>query len=155
MRARVTRIIGVTNYYVPYMKALKAFAYADFKFTDALDTIRNWGFYVRDREFEVRQIKKEEEKILEEADRGEGALVTRGEEVATRVIDRNLTKFIRHKPGMVTTFCTYEVTLSDGHPDTVVAYPITDWDGDTSGKMLLNHMLGICSIVLLCIHHVC
>ena len=77
------------------------------------------------------------EKILEEADRGEGALVTRGEEVATRVIDRNLTDVIRHKPGMVTTFGTYEVMLSDGHPDTVLAYPIIDWDGDTSGKMLL------------------
>jgi len=77
------------------------------------------------------------EKILEEADRGEGALVTRGEEVATRVIDKNLTDVIRHKPGMVTTFGTYEVMLSDGHPDTLLAYPIMDWDGDTSGKMLL------------------
>lgn len=76
-------------------------------------------------------------KILEEADRGEGALVTRGEEVATRVIDRNLTDVIRHKPGMVSTFGTYEVMLSDGHPDTLLAYPIMDWDGDTSGKMLL------------------
>ena len=76
-------------------------------------------------------------KILEEADRGEGALVTRGEEVATRVIDKNLTDVIRHKPGMVSTFGTYEVMLSDGHPDTVLAYPIMDWDGDTSGKMLL------------------
>ena len=58
MRAIVTRISGVSNYHVPYMKALEAFAYADFKFTDALDTIRNWGFYVRDREFEVRKKKR-------------------------------------------------------------------------------------------------
>ena len=40
-------------------------------------------------------------------------------------------------PGMVNTFSTYEVMLSDGHPDTLLAYPIMDWDGDTSGKMLL------------------
>ena len=75
-------------------------------------------------------------KILEEADRGEGAMFTRGDEVATRVMDRNLTDVIRHKPGRVSTFGTYEVVLSTGRSSIGVAYPVMDWDGDTSNKML-------------------
>ena len=79
-------------------------------------------------------------KILEDADRGEGATVTRGDEVATRVVDKNLTDVIRHKAGMVATFGTYEVMLSNGYSEIGVAYPVMDWDGDTSGKMLFaNH----------------
>ena len=75
-------------------------------------------------------------KVLEDADRGEGATVTRGEEIATRVMDTNLTDVIRHKPGRVKTFGTYEVMLSTGHTEIGVAYPVTDWDGSSSGKML-------------------
>ena len=59
MKARVVRISEVRRYYVPYMKALEAFAYADFKFSDALDMIREWGFYVPDKEYEKRKIRKE------------------------------------------------------------------------------------------------
>jgi len=79
-------------------------------------------------------------KILEDADRGEGATVTRGEEVATRVMDKNLKDVIRHKPGQVTTYGTYEVMLSTGRPSVGAAYPVMEWDGDLGGKMMFaNH----------------
>lgn len=75
-------------------------------------------------------------KVLEDADRGEGALVTRGHEIPTRIIDNRLTDYITTKPGMIRTFGTYEVVLSDGNKETGVAYPMLDWDGDDTGKLL-------------------
>jgi hypothetical protein len=79
-------------------------------------------------------------KILEDADKCDGATVTRGEEMATRVMDHNLKDVIRHKPGQVTTYGTYEVMLSSGRPAIGVAYPVMEWDGDLGGKMMFaNH----------------
>lgn len=48
-----------TKYYtVPYIKALKVFAYADIKFDEAMSYLEGWGFYIPDKKHELKEIAK-------------------------------------------------------------------------------------------------
>ena len=79
-------------------------------------------------------------KLLEEADRGESPVIARGDATPTRIVSTNLEDVIRHQPNMVSTHGTYETTTTDGNTAIGVAYPIKDWDGDDTGKLLFaNH----------------
>ena len=59
MRTKPASVLGSRNYSVPYINSLKVFAYIDFDFEDALERIKNWGFYIPDRKFELGLMTKE------------------------------------------------------------------------------------------------
>lgn len=53
MRAKPRNVRGSRYYWVPYAQALKVFAYIDLDFKEAITRIKNWGFYVPDKDYEL------------------------------------------------------------------------------------------------------